>query len=235
MIRRVVIAATLASVTILGASGCATKKYARNRINERVVPLEARTGELEETSRRNSQEIARLSEGVTEVRGRIDRTQTQADAALTRAQQAGNRASVVEQSIGDLRANLDQYHLQNTATVNFAFDRYDLLPEAMMALDQLAAQIKDRENFVLEIEGFADAIGSDRYNNDLTQKRADSVRRYLGERHGIALFRMHILGFGEVRPVADNATREGRAQNRRVEVRLLTRNVTRNATAKTGS
>jgi OOP family OmpA-OmpF porin len=117
--------------------------------------------------------------------------------------------------------------------VNFNFDSHQLTDEAKMALDELAAQIKDRENFVLELQGFADATGTEAYNNQLTQRRADAVRRYLAEQHDIPLFRMHILGFGEMRSVADNSTREGRAQNRRVEVRLMTRAVTAGSTATT--
>lgn len=138
-----------------------------------------------------------------------------------------------EQSVSNLRTSLDNYALQNTASVRFKFDNYELTPEAKESLDQMARQIKDRENFILEIQGFADWIGNDAYNNQLTQKRADSVRRYLAERHNIALFRMHILGFGKIRPVADNKTREGRAENRRVEIRLLTRNIGGSATAQT--
>jgi outer membrane protein OmpA-like peptidoglycan-associated protein len=215
----------LATLVVLSSVGCATKKYVRNRVSERVTPLEQRTGELEETSRRNSQDLGRLSTDVTDVKGRADRAQSQADTALSRANEANTRVSGAEQSVNDLRSNLDAYALQNTATVRFKFDSYQLTPEAKEALDQLAAQIKDRTNFILEIEGFADWIGKDAYNNQLTQKRADAVRRYLAEQHDIPLFRMHNLGFGEMRPVADNRTREGRAENRRVEVRLLVRNI----------
>lgn len=235
MKRRFALLFSLCIFIVLGSTACATKKYARNRINERVTPLEQRTGELEETSRRNSQDISGLNSSVTDVRGRVDRAQSQADTALSRADEANTRASSTEQSVGDLRANIDKYSLQNTAAVNFKFDSYQLTPEAKEALDQIAGQIRDRGNFILEIQGFADATGTDSYNNQLTQKRADAVRRYLAEQHDIPLFRMHILGFGEVRPVADNTTRTGRAQNRRVEIRLLTRNVTDGATARTSS
>lgn len=221
----------ISTLVVLSSMGCATKKYARNRINERVAPLEQRTGELEETSRRNTQEIGRLGEDVTEVRGRTDRAQTQADAALGRADEANKRAGAAEQSVTDLRSNLDKYALQNTATVNFKFDSYELTPEAKASLDQLAAQIKDRSNFILEVTGFADWVGSDAYNNKLTEKRADAVRRYLAEQHNVPLFRMHMLGFGELRAVADNHSPEGRAQNRRVEIRLLSRG-TGSATAR---
>ena len=200
---------------ILSSAGCATKKYVRNQVTARVTPIEQRTGELEETARRNNQDIGRLSSDVTDVKGRADRAQSQADAALSRADEANTRVNTAEQSVGDLRTSLDNYALQNTASVRFKFDSYELTPEAQESLDQLAKQIKDRENFILEIEGFADWIGNDAYNNQLTQKRANSVRRYLAEQHNIALFRMHILGFGKIRPVADNKTREGRAENRR--------------------
>ncbi len=234
MKKRIAVVFALSLFVIMSSAACATKKYARNRINERVTPLEQRTGELEESSRRNTQDIATLSTDINDVRGRTDRAQSQADAALVRADEAGTRAGTVEGSISDLRTNLDKFSLQNTATVNFKFDSFALTPEAQESLDQLAGQIKDRQNFILEIQGFADATGTDTYNNQLTQKRADAVRRYLAEQHSIPLFRMHILGFGEVRAVADNKTREGRAQNRRVEIRLLTRSVTDNASA-TGS
>ena len=84
------IAVVIAFLMTLG-TGCATKKYARDRINERVAPLEQRTGELEETSRRNSQEIGRLDQNIQDVRGRADRAQSQADSALSKAEQANSR------------------------------------------------------------------------------------------------------------------------------------------------
>jgi outer membrane protein OmpA-like peptidoglycan-associated protein len=235
MKKKLVVLTALSILVVLSSIGCATKKYARNRINERVTPLEQRAGELEETSRRNSQDIGRLGTDVTDVRSRADRAQSQADTALTRADEANTRAGSAEQSVTDLRTNIDKYGLQNTATVNFKFDSFQLTPEAKESLDQLASQIKDRENFILEIQGFADAVGSDAYNNQLTQRRADAVRRYLAEQHTIPLFRMHILGFGEVRAVAENTTRTGRAQNRRVEIRLLTRSVAGGTSTSTGS
>jgi len=223
----------LTAIVVLSSVGCATKKYARNQVSERVTPLEHRTGELEETSRRNTQDIGRLSTDITDVRGKADRAQSQADTALTRADQANSRVIGAEQSVSDLRTNLDNYTLQNTASVRFKFDSYELMPEARESLDQLASQIKDRENFIHEKQDFADWVGSDAYNNQLTQKRADAVRRYIAEQHNIPVYRMHILGFGKIRPVADNKTPEGRAENRRVEIRLLIRNIGGAATAQT--
>jgi outer membrane protein OmpA-like peptidoglycan-associated protein len=205
-------------------SACATKKHVRNRINERVTPLENRTGELEETSRRNTQEIGRLSRDVEDVRLRTERAQQQADRAASSAEQANTRVTTVEQSIGDLRSNLDKYTVQKTVTIYFKVRKWDLLPEETAKLDELAGQIKDRNGFLLEIEGFASSDGDTELNDRLSQARSESVRRYLAERHSVPLFRMSLLGFGESRPVADNESKEGREQNRRVEVRLLTNN-----------
>jgi outer membrane protein OmpA-like peptidoglycan-associated protein len=212
------------AVAVLSGSACATKKYVRNRVNERVTPLENRTGELEETSRRNTQDISRIGRDVEDVRLRTERAQQQADRAASAAEQANSRVTGVEQSVTDLRSNLDKYTVQKTVTVQFKVGKSDLLPEAMAQLDELASQIKDRNGFLLEIEGFASADGDIIKNDRLSQARSEVVRRYLAERHNVPLFRMSILGFGESRPVADNETREGRVQNRRVEVRLLTNN-----------
>jgi outer membrane protein OmpA-like peptidoglycan-associated protein len=213
-------------LAILGlGNACATKKYVRASVNERVTPLENRTGELEETSRRNTQEISRLSRDIQEVRGLADRAQQQADRAASSAEQANTRVNGVEESISQLRGNLDKYALQKTITVFFAVNKYDLSPEATAKLDALASEIKDRNGFILEIQGFASAEGKPEVNERLSEDRSESVRRYLAEHYNIPLFRMFILGFGVERPIADNSTPEGREQNRRVEVRLLTSNL----------
>jgi outer membrane protein OmpA-like peptidoglycan-associated protein len=218
------IATIFIAVVAIGGSACATKKHVRNRINERVTPLENRTGELEETSRRNTQDISKVGRDVEDVRSRTDRAQQSADRAASSAEQANTRVSGVEQSVTDLRTNLDKYTVQKTVTVQFQAGRSELQPEAMAALDELAGQIRDRNGFLLEIEGFASSEGKLELNERLSRERSEAVRRYLAERHNIPLFRMALLGFGISRPAAPNDTREGRIQNRRVEVRLLTNN-----------
>ncbi|MEW6209744.1 MAG: OmpA family protein [Acidobacteriota bacterium] len=220
---RVLVALGLAAAVSL-ASGCATKKYVRNRVNERVTPLENRTGELEETSRRNTQDISRLSREVEDVRLRADRAQESADRAAASAEQANTRVTGVEQSVSTLRSNLDKFTVQKTVTVLFEVGKSDLLPEAMASLDEIAGQIKDRNGFLIEIEGYASAEGDPKKNDILSQARSEAVRRYMAERHNVPLFRMSLLGFGTARPVADNSTEEGRVRNRRVEIRLLTNN-----------
>jgi outer membrane protein OmpA-like peptidoglycan-associated protein len=215
--------AAIAAAVLFG-NACATKKYVRNRVNERATPLESRTGELEETSRRNTQDIGRLGKDIEDVRQRTDRAQQQADRAASSAEQANTRVTGVEQTVSDLRSNLDKYTVQKTVTIRFNAAKSELLTEAMASLDELASQIKDRNGFLLEIQGFASAEGKPELNERLSQARSEAVKRYMGEHHNIPLFRMSIIGFGTSRPVADNETKEGREQNRRVEVRLLTNN-----------
>jgi len=220
---RAVAALGIAVVVMLGGA-CATKKYVRNRVNERATPLENRTGELEETSRRNTQDISRLGRELEDVRQKTDRAQQTADRAASSAEQANTRVNGVEQSVTDLRNNLDKYTVQKTVTVRFQANRANLEPDAMSSIDELASQIKDRNGFLLEIQGYASSEGDLQKNERLSEARSESVRRYLAERYSIPLFRMSILGFGISRPIASNETLEGREQNRRVEVRLLTNN-----------
>jgi outer membrane protein OmpA-like peptidoglycan-associated protein len=219
-------AMTVASiaVAVLIGNACATKKYVRNRVNERATPLESRTGELEETSRRSTQDIGRLGRDVEDVRQRTDRAQSQADRAASSAEQANTRVTGVEQSVSDLRSNLDKYTVQKTVTVQFQAGKSELSPEATASLDELASQIKDRNGFLLEIEGFASSEGKADLNERLSQARSEVVKRYMAEHHNVPLFRMSLIGMGTSRPVAPNETREGREQNRRVQVRLLTNN-----------
>src|SRR6476660_10563193 len=107
----------LMTLGIAFESGCATKKYVRNRVAERVTPLENRTGELEETSRRNTQQLGELRTGVEDARTRADKAQATANSATSLADQANNRVSGVERNVEDLRANLDKYTMQTTSMV----------------------------------------------------------------------------------------------------------------------
>lgn len=210
---------TIVLVSLLPV-GCATKKYVRHRIDERVAPLENRTGELEETSRRNSADIVRLDGEVNEARARADKAQVTADAATAKAIDAGARADKVNTRVDKLVENIDAYTLLKTVTVNFALSR-DVLDEASISeLGSLVAELRGKKGYVLDIQGYTDSSGGDKRNMALSDRRARAVYQYLAE-SGVPLFRMNLLGFGEGQPIAENETREGRAQNRRVEVRVM--------------
>jgi len=140
----------------------------------------------------------------------IDGVRTQTAAAMQRAQLAEKLAS------GQV-----EYTEVATNQVGFEFDDWRLSPDAQSTLDGMAGQLSAHPGYVLEIRGYADARGSDRYNYRLGRERADEVYRYLMTRHSVPSNRVATVSFGEESPVADNDSAEGRSQNRRVQVRLL--------------
>jgi outer membrane protein OmpA-like peptidoglycan-associated protein len=234
---RLVIVALVMLLGVVFSSACATKKYVRNRVAERVTPLENRTGELEETSRRNTQQIADLRTGIDDVRGRADRAQSTADQAAASAEQASTRITGIERSVEDLRANLDKYTLSNTSMVFFRPGSARLTAEGMAQLDSLATQIRSGSGFILEIVGYGDSARATRYNTNLAQLRAEAVQRYLADKHDIPVMRMFALGFGAARPMTENVSSAEaaapRAHSRRVEIRILTNNAVPNAPMRT--
>lgn len=117
---------------------------------------------------------------------------------------------------------LDDFNVQDSATVYFNVNSFVISPEDRQALDGLAEKAGKTKGYVIEITGHADASGNAQRNRALSQQRADAVVRYLQENHDIPLRRMITpFGYGQMKPVADNDTPEGRRQNRRVEVKIL--------------
>jgi outer membrane protein OmpA-like peptidoglycan-associated protein len=117
---------------------------------------------------------------------------------------------------------LDDYAVQDSIAVLFKVNSTVISPEDRKALDELAQKAATTKGYVIEIAGFADSTGNTARNRVLSQQRADAVVRYLQENHDIPLRRMITpFGYGDLRPVADNTSEEGRRQNRRVEVKIL--------------
>ncbi|MEK6304244.1 MAG: OmpA family protein [Acidobacteriota bacterium] len=224
------------TVGVVVESGCATKKYVRNRVAERVAPIENRTGELEETARRNTQQIGELRTNVDDVRGRADRAQATAVRAASAADQANSHVAVVERDVEDLRANLDKYTLRNTAMVFFKPGSAVLTNEAQAQLDTLARQIKAPSGFILEIIGRGDTPKGTTLDESLAKLRAEAVERYLADKHSIPVMRMSSIAFGALRPLGEGASESASPYSfsRRVDIRVLTSNATAN-TSKTTS
>jgi outer membrane protein OmpA-like peptidoglycan-associated protein len=226
-----------AALTILG-SGCASKGYVNRTldpVNEHVSKVEQATNENRSTIEGVQKDVARVEERAVAADGKAEDASRQAQEAGRRAEDAGKRADGARQvadgsvtrvdGLNQKIENLDNYRLVATKAVTFGFNRFELSDEAKAALDEATAGLQDRKNYVIEIRGFTDTTGDPHYNLSLSQKRADAVVRYLTVEHKIPLYRVHVLGVGEVEPVADNKTREGREQNRRVELRLFSASV----------
>ena len=141
-----------------------------------------------------------------------------ADTANQGVQQANNHINVVETRLNALN---DNYTPTETQTVLFKLNSSALDNTATGTLDRVASTVSgQRTGYMVEIQGFTDGTGSENYNLGLSQRRAESALRYLVSKN-VPLYRISIVGFGKENPVADNKTRAGRDQNRRVEVRVL--------------
>jgi outer membrane protein OmpA-like peptidoglycan-associated protein len=201
-------------------------------IQTNVVPVEGRLSEAEgrlNLSEQNAKHLAGQVEELSAVsnaaRGGAKAAQETADAAVEAAKQAGTAAETANAGVrttNERITSLDDYEVQNTATVQFKVASSTLSDDAKAALDKLAADAKNAKGWVIEVTGFASSDGNEAFNRQLSTRRADAVVRYLLEQQGIPLRRIVTpYGYGENQPVADNSSRTGRQQNRRVEVRVL--------------
>src|SRR5438094_1250531 len=182
-----------------------------NPLEERATASEGRLSEVEQNAQKLSGQLDELAAVSNAARGGAKAAQATADAAVSGVNATNDRISA-----------LDDYTPQETAAVNFRVGSSVLNPDAKTKLDEIASKALNAKGYVLEVTGFADSTGGTEMNRRLSQRRADAVIRYLVENHQIPLRRIVTpYGFGETNPVADNKTREGRTQNRRVEVKVL--------------
>lgn len=180
-------------------------------IETRVAPAEARLTAAEENAQRVSGQIDELMAISNAARGGAKAAQDTADAAVEGVNATNKRIT-----------DMDDYVVQSSDTVNFRVNSAVLSPEAKQKLDAIAQASTSLKGYFIEITGFASAEGSTKRNKTLSQRRAQAVIDYMIETHNIPLRRIgQSYGYGELQAIADNSTREGREQNRRVEIKLL--------------
>jgi outer membrane protein OmpA-like peptidoglycan-associated protein len=180
-------------------------------LEERASAAEGRLSEVEQNAQKLSGQLDELAAISNAARGGAKAAQETADAAVSGVNQTNERISA-----------LDDYTPQETTAVNFRTGSSILNADAKAKLDAIATKALNSKAYVLEVTGYADSTGSIARNRALSQRRADAVITYLVEQHKIPLRRIVTpYGFGELDPVADNTTRSGRAENRRVEVKML--------------
>jgi len=201
------------AVLLLG--GCATKKSLREGLETQDTKMSGIESQVEANQKRIEETGQRL-EGVKTEAGDAKRIGTEAG---SRAEKAGTRA---DQAYDLAKGKLLYTVVISEVAGQFATSKYELSDGAKKTLDDLAAKLKaDNANVYLEVQGHTDGTGSDEYNLLLGQRRADAVRQYLNAAQGIPLHKMSVISFGKSKPIGDNTTREGRAQNRRVEIHVL--------------
>lgn len=226
-----------AMLTFVG-TGCATKKHVR----QTVAPVEARVSQTEKRNAEQQSAIGELNNSVSRAderamdaerkaraaaeaaqtaQNRADSAQGKAETAQGRADMAHGLAEATRTRMGQIVENIDNYKMVTSENILFAVNRHALTKESKQQLDNAVGQLQGSKNFVLEVQGFTDASGSSASNLELSRKRADSVVRYLTVNHNVPLRKISVLGVGEEDPNADNKSREGRKQARRVEMRVF--------------
>lgn len=223
MSRRFITATLLALSVMFFGQACATKKFVRKTIDERVAPLEGRTAELEESVRRNSSAIKevddRLSRRIDTVSVKAEEAEKKATEADRKAVEADRKAVAVRTDLVEATRELDTFTVVRTEKVYFKTGRFELSADEKLKLDSIASYVKGRKGTRIEIAGFADRRGGERYNIKLTDNRANEVKLYLFRAHGIDLYRITYIGAGKIDDEA--RTKEELQENRRVEVRVL--------------
>ncbi len=184
----------------------------------RVEQAEGRLTQSEQNAQRLAGQLEELTALANTAQGGAKAAQETADTALSTAKNAQTAANSVNERV----STLDDYEARQNIAVTFKLNSAVLSDEAKTTLDELANQAKEQKGYVIQITGYASADGNEMRNRRLSERRADAVIRYLATQHDVPLRRMITpFGFGEDKPVADNTTREGREQNRRVEVAIL--------------
>jgi OOP family OmpA-OmpF porin len=216
----------LAGASMMFSSGCTTKNYVRQQtqpIVDKSNDLDARTATNNRAIRDVDTRAQQGIQGVNEKASAADQkaldARGRADQAQTLATQANSRADLLANQV----ANLDNYRPVVETSVHFAFAKADLTVKAKTALDELLVQVPSTKGYLVVVEGSTDSIGSASYNYRLSERRADAVVQYLSEKN-IPAHKIYLIGLGKDKTVAANNTASGRAQNRRVEVHLMTNN-----------
>lgn len=225
---KAVVAVAITAFAVAGTSACATKGYVQTQVGQVNTKVDTLSQSLEETQQRTRAN----EERITAVDGKAGAAQTAADqaasgakGATTSAQQANAAAAEAAKKAETVegRVNRVMYEVVlSESQGNFAFGTAALPDAAKARLDELVAQVRaEQKGVYVEIEGHTDNVGSAEGNKKLGLDRAEAVKAYLYMQHQVPLHRMNVVSYGEEKPAAPNTTREGRAGNRRVVIRIV--------------
>ena len=232
------LAITIVCSVLALAGGCATKKYVRMT----TEPIQAKVDQVGDQATKNAASIeetkkeiaavdSRAETGISAARERALAAQNKAEEALKKGGEAAAAAAEAraraDKGLADVEAlrnqvsKIEDYQPVVSTTVQFPFGKDKLTPEAIAALDKLAADKGNLKSFVVVVEGYTDSVGNPDYNAALSRRRADAVTNYLITKHDIPLYRVYTTGLGNQRPVDEGKTREARSKNRRVKVDIF--------------
>ena len=207
--RTLILPLLVASVAL---AGCAKKSYVQREVGEVNKKVDAVSAEVEKTQQRVQQNEVRIDAVDKSAQAGINEAKGSATAAMTKAQEAEKAA----------KGKLIYTVTLSNDKVTFPVNKAEISDEAKAMIDEAVGPlVKENRGVWFEIEGHTDNTGDATYNLRLGEERAMAVRDYLAKAHGIALNRLNVISYGEEKPVAENSNRDGRAQNRRVVIRIL--------------
>ena len=222
------ITGALFALAITGSTACATKGFVKTQVGQVGNKVDSLSQSLEETQERtknNEGKISDVDQKAQAASGAAQTAQSTANAAGQRASAANDAASAVgvrADALDKASKRIVYEVVINENQGNFKFGKADLPDEAKAKIDELVAKMKaDPQGAYFEIEGHTDNIGPKDTNEKIGLARADAVKRYLYEQHQIPLHKMNVISYGMDKPLAPNTTKEGRAQNRAVVIRVL--------------
>jgi peptidoglycan-associated lipoprotein len=228
MQKKNVYAVAVLGLTMVVAPACASKKFVRTEVgsvNSKVDTLGTSVETTQERTRQNETRIG-VVDTKAEAAGRsaVEAGRAAAEAG-TAASAAGNAAKAVDGRVNQVEASARRLLYEVTLSEDegdFTFGDSTLPDEAKARLDRIVTQLKaDPKGVYIELEGHTDNVGQAAYNEQLGLDRAETVKRYLYAQHQVPLHKINVISYGEDKPVAPNTTKTGRAQNRRVVVRIL--------------
>ncbi len=221
MMHRALMALTVTAFAVTGTTACATKKFVNTRVGEVDGKVSTLSGDLEKSQQRINdvdQKAGAAGDAARAADARAAAAGESAGYARTTAEAAGTRAEALDKAGRRLVFEV----VLNEAKGGFKFGKTDLPDDAKAALDKVITDLQaDPKGVFFEIEGHTDNVGNPKYNEQLGMKRAEAVKRYLYETHQVPLHKINVISYGEEKPVSDNKTRDGRAENRRIVVRML--------------
>jgi OmpA-OmpF porin, OOP family len=217
-------AATLAAFALVLTTGCTTKSYVRSQ----TEPVIQKTNELDDATAANNRAIQdtdqRAQAGIQQAQNSANQAQQSAQnatQAANEAQQSGQDAVNRADTLAGVIANLDNYQQVADISVNFGFDKSVLTKSDKDQLDLFGGQLASTKNYILEVTGGTDTVGSKQYNYELSDRRAMAVVQYLASKYSVPAHKFYLVGLGKDVQVDTDRTAAGRAKNRRVEIQLL--------------
>jgi len=219
--RKLFVAIPIALLAVGGSTACASKKFVRTSVgdvNDKVDSLGKSLEETQERTRQNEGKISAVDQKADQAAQSAQQAHSAARDARSAADAAANKADAVDKASRRLVYEV----VLSEDSGNFKFGKTDLPDEAKQKIDEMVSQLKqDSKNVFIEIEGHTDNVGAKTTNERVGLERAQAVQRYLYEQYQIPLHKMNVISYGEEKPIAPNKTKAGRAQNRRVVIKVL--------------